>query len=177
MIIHSIIVPLSILKSYKMKTIIKKSIYLFLIAFILINCKTQNEKTIIVEPKKNDSSIDLEKELITKTLNKYINGSTGGQPKLLKEAFHPNLNLYYVKNNQISTWSGTAYIEDTKEGQPTGESGKILFIDYTNDAAVAKIEIAHPKSETPYIDYFMLLKTNGKWTIVHKMFTKKISKE
>lgn len=113
-----------------------------------------------------------EEDRIKETLTKYINGSTEGQPKLLKEAFHPDLNLYYVKNDKISTWSGKAYIADTKEGQPTGEKGTILSIDYTNDAAVAKVEIASP-GNTPYIDYFMLLKTKGKWTIIHKMFTKK----
>jgi len=111
--------------------------------------------------------------LIRETLNKYITGSTGGQPELLKQAFHPDLNLYYVKNNQVATWSGVAYIKDTKQGHPTGEIGKILSIDYTNNAAVAKVEIANPKSEVPYIDYFMLLKTDKKWTIIHKMFTKK----
>ncbi len=114
--------------------------------------------------------------LIRETLTKYIDGSTGGQPALLKEAFHPDLNLYYVKNNAVATWSGVAYIADTKEGKPTGEKGKILSIDYENNAAVAKVEISHPNSPTPYIDYFMLLKTNGTWTIIHKMFTKKVAK-
>lgn len=113
--------------------------------------------------------------LIRETLKKYIDGSTGGKPQLLKEAFHSDLNLYYVKNSEVAVWSGTAYIEDTKEGEPTGEIGKILSVDYTNDAAVAKVEIANPKSDTPYIDYFMLLKTKGTWTIIHKMFTKKVS--
>ncbi|MFT5892004.1 MAG: hypothetical protein ACI9Y7_002111 [Dokdonia sp.] len=115
--------------------------------------------------------------LIRETLTKYINGSTGGQPALLKEAFHPDLNLYYVKNNTVATWSGVAYIADTKEGKPTGEKGKILSVDYENNAAVAKVEISHPDNPTPYIDYFMLLKTNGTWTIIHKMFTKKVAKK
>lgn len=110
--------------------------------------------------------------LIRETLTKYIDGSTGGQPKLLKEAFHPELNLYYVKKGEVAVWSGKAYIADTKEGKPTGEKGTILSIDYTNNAAVAKVEIASP-GNTPYIDYFMLLKTENKWTIIHKMFTKK----
>jgi len=113
-----------------------------------------------------------EESLIMETLNKYITGSTGGQPELLKGVFHPNLNLYYIKNNQIATWSGKEYIEDTEEGQSTGERGKILSIDYTNNAAVAKVEISHPDSKNTYIDYFILLKTIGKWSIVHKMFTK-----
>lgn len=113
--------------------------------------------------------------MIEETLQKYIVGSTEGQPKLLQEAFYPDLNLYYVKNDSIMTWSGVAYIADTKEGKPTGENGKILSVDFETNAAVAKVEIAHPKSKTSYVDYFMLLKTEGKWTIVHKMFTKRKS--
>lgn len=114
-----------------------------------------------------------ELELITQTLTDYIEGSTNGQPQRLKTAFHPDLNLYYIKDDKVKTWSGVAYIEDTKEGEPTGENGTIISIDYENDAAIAKVEIAHPKSSNPYIDYFMLLKTEGTWTIIHKMFTKK----
>jgi len=115
-------------------------------------------------------------ELITQTLMDYIEGSTGGQPDRLRSAFHPDLNLYYVRNDSIRVWSGTAYIKDTKEGQPTGEHGKIISIDYENDAAVAKVQITNPKNPVPYVDYFMLLKAQGKWTIVHKMFTKRSSK-
>lgn len=116
-----------------------------------------------------------ETDLIKATLTDYIEGSTNGQPDRLKKAFHPDLNLYYVKENKFRVWSGEAYIKDTKEGVPTGETGKILSVDFENDAAVAKVEISHPKSSTPYIDYFMLLKIEGKWTIIHKMFTKKTS--
>lgn len=112
-------------------------------------------------------------ELITETLNNYIEGSTNGQPNRLKEAFHPDLNLYYVREGQMKVWSGKAYILDTKEGQPTGEKGKILSIDYENNAAMAKVEILNPTNNVKYIDYFMLLKTSGKWTIIHKMFTRK----
>lgn len=113
--------------------------------------------------------------LIRQTLTDYIEGSTNGQPQRLKKAFHKDLNLYYIKDGQLKTWSGTAYIADTKEGKPTGESGKILSIDFENDIAVAKVQISHPKNPVPYIDYFMLLKIKGQWTIVHKAFTKKTS--
>ena len=116
-----------------------------------------------------------EEQMIEQTLLDYIEGSTNGQPDRLKKAFHPDLNLYYIKNDKVAIWSGQAYIADTKEGKPTGESGKILSIDFTNNAAVAKVEISHPNNPIPYIDYFMLLKAEGKWTIIHKMFTKKTS--
>lgn len=120
-----------------------------------------------------ESSLDREKQAIENILQLYIDGSTSGQPILMEEAFHSNLNLYYVKNNQIEVWTGNDYINGTKEGKPTGEIGKILSIDYTNNAAVAKVEISHPNLEAVYIDYFMLLKVQDKWTIIHKMFTQK----
>lgn len=111
-------------------------------------------------------------ELISETLTDYIEGSTNGQPARLKSAFHPDLNLYSIRDNEISVWSGVDYIKDTHEGKPTGEHGKIISIDYENNAAMAKVEISHPKNPIPYIDYFMLLKNDGKWIIIHKMYTK-----
>jgi hypothetical protein len=114
-------------------------------------------------------------ELIVQTLNDYIEGSTNGQPDRLKAAFYEDLNLYNVQNDSLKIWSGSAYIEDTKEGKPTGEFGKIISIDYENDAAVAKVEIKHPNNKNAYVDYFMLLKFQDKWTIIHKMYTKRKS--
>jgi len=112
-------------------------------------------------------------ELITETLTDYIEGSTEGKPNRLKTAFYKDLNLYSVRNDSIKIWSGKNYIKSTKEGEPTGESGKIISIDYENNAAVAKVEISHPKAKKAYVDYFMLLKTEDKWTIIHKMYTKR----
>ncbi len=116
-----------------------------------------------------------DEELIRETLTDYIEGSTGGQPERLKTAFHPELNLYYVRNNEIRIWKGTDYIKDTKEGVPTGETGKILSIDYENDIAVAKVEIIPSNNSRSFIDYFLLAKAKGTWTIIHKAYTVKTS--
>ncbi|WP_350289812.1 nuclear transport factor 2 family protein [uncultured Croceitalea sp.] len=123
-----------------------------------------------------NSNAQSDLESITQTLNDYIEGSTNGQPARLRGAFHKDLNLYYIKkNDSLGIWTGESYIKDTKEGQPTGEDGKIIAIDYENNIAVAKVEISHPKSRGTYIDYFMLLKIQGKWTIVHKAYTQRTS--
>ena len=115
-------------------------------------------------------------EGITATLTDYIEGSTGGQPDRLKQAFYEDLNLYATnKEGEMTIWSGKDYILDTKEGKPTGEDGWILSIDYENDAAVAKVKISHPQSKSSYIDYFMLLKVKGQWKIIHKMYTREVS--
>ncbi|MEM8734272.1 MAG: serine hydrolase [Planctomycetota bacterium] len=110
--------------------------------------------------------------LIRQTLTDYIQGSTNGQPKRLSKAFHPQLNLYSIRNEKLRIWAGTDYINGTKEGQPTGEFGSILAIDFENDCAVAKVQIT-PQQGAPYVDYFMLLKIDGRWTIVHKMYTRR----
>lgn len=124
----------------------------------------------------NFSSAQSEMEAITATLMDYIEGSTNGQPDRLKKAFHPDLNLYSTdKEGKLTTWSGKEYILDTKEGEPTGENGWILSIDYENHAAVAKVKISHPQYKGSYIDYFMLIKMEGKWTIIHKMYTREVS--
>jgi len=137
----------------------KKITFLFMLVFTFQSIIAQNEI-----------------QDITKTLTDYIEGSTDGQPERLKTAFHPDLNLYSVgKDQKLRIWSGDAYIADTKEGKPTGEDGKIISIDFENNAAVAKVEISHPKNPSTYIDYFMLLKLEGKWTIIHKMYTKRTS--
>ena len=137
----------------------KKSLALLLVLFCFQTIQAQSELI-----------------AISQTLTDYIEGSTEGQPNRLKTAFHPDLNLYSIgKEEKLNIWSGTAYIEDTKEGKPTGEGGKIISIDYENNIAVAKVEISHPKSPSTYVDYFMLLKIEGKWTIMHKMYTKRTS--
>ena len=51
-----------------------------------------------------------EEQMIEQTLLDYIEGSTNGQPDRLKKAFHPDLNLYYIKNDKVAIWSGQAYI-------------------------------------------------------------------
>jgi len=135
---------------------------LFLILCFLMSCQAINAQS--------------EFELISQTLIDYIEGSTEGQPNRLKTAFHQDLNLYSVgKEKELKIWSGKEYIESTKEGKPTGEAGKIISIDFENNAAVAKVEISHPQSLSTYVDYFMLLKVEGKWTIIHKMYTKRTS--
>lgn len=115
-------------------------------------------------------------EAITNTLMDYIEGSTNGQPERLKDAFHPDLNLYTTdKEGNLKVWPGEKYIESTKEGEPTGEKGTIISIDYENKAAVAKVEISHPKSKNVYVDYFLLVKIKEKWTIIQKSYTRRAS--
>ena len=112
-----------------------------------------------------------ETEQITRTLNDYIEGTANGQPQRLRNAFHPDFNLYSVGKDGLSVWSGKDYIGNIKEGDKNDRIGKIISIDIVNDAASAKIEIDIPSRKRVYTDYLLLLKYQSAWKIVHKSFT------
>jgi CubicO group peptidase (beta-lactamase class C family) len=112
-----------------------------------------------------------ETELITQTLNDYIEGTANGQPERLKRAFHPDFNLYFIGQDSLRIWSGTEYVSNIKEGEKNDRKGKIVSIDFVNNAASATIEIDIPSRKRIYTDYLLLLKYQGSWKIIHKSFT------
>lgn len=112
-------------------------------------------------------------EQITATLMDYIEGTANGEPDRLRRAFHPDFNLYTVtEEDSLRIRSGEKYISDIKEGTKANRIGRIISIDYEQDAAIAKVEIVIPNRRI-FIDYFLLLKYEGSWKIVHKSYTGK----
>ncbi|MGB6152868.1 MAG: nuclear transport factor 2 family protein [Pricia sp.] len=108
---------------------------------------------------------------ISKTIFLYIDGTANGEPDKLREAFHPDFNLYMVtEEDSLRIRSGEKYISNFKEGETTNRLGRLISIDYEKDAAIAKAEILIPGWRV-FTDYFLLLKYQGKWKIVHKSYT------
>lgn len=113
-----------------------------------------------------------ELELITNTLMDYIEGTANGEPERIKRAFHKDLNLYTVEeDDSLRTLSGQKYITYFKEGEKNNRIGRIIAMDYENDAGTAKIEILMPARKRIYTDYLLLLKVEGHWKIIHKSYT------
>jgi len=109
-------------------------------------------------------------EQVTDILMDYIEGTANGQPERLRKAFHPNFNLYTVAKDTLWTRSGEQYIGNIKPGEKSNRIGRILSIDIEKDAAVARAEIEIPGWRT-FTDYFLILKYQGAWKIVHKSYT------
>jgi Putative lumazine-binding len=110
-------------------------------------------------------------EQITATLMNYIEGTANGEPERLRKAFHPEFNLYTVtEKDSLRIRSGEKYIADIKTGEKANRIGKIISIDYENNAATAKAEIVIPNWRI-FTDYFLLLKYEGSWKIVQKSYT------
>lgn len=117
------------------------------------------------------TSAQTELEAITRTLMDYIEGTANGEPDRVTNAFHPELNLYSISDDDLNVWYGKDYIGGIKEGEKSNRIGRIVSIDYENDAAMAKIEIIMPGPKRIYTDYLMLLKYHNNWKIIHKSFT------
>ncbi len=109
-------------------------------------------------------------ELVTETLNHYIEGTANGEPERLKIAFHPDFKLYTVTKDSLWIRSGKNYIANIKKGKKSSRVGRIISIDIENDAASAKAEIVIPGWRI-YTDYFLLLKYQGSWKIVQKSYS------
>lgn len=110
-------------------------------------------------------------ELITETLMHYIEGTANGEPDRLRIAFHPDFNLYTVtEEDSLRIRSGEQYISNIEQGKKANRIGRIISIDYENDAATAKAEIIIPGWKT-FTDYFLLLRYEGGWKIVQKSYT------
>lgn len=112
-----------------------------------------------------------ELEAITSTLMDYVDGTANGEPERVKSAFHPELNLYSVANDSLRVWYGKDYTGGITKGKKSNRIGRIVSIDYENDAAMAKIEIVMPGPKRIYTDYLMLLKYQKQWKIIHKSYT------
>lgn len=142
----------------------KKTILTTLLVFTLNLVYTQTNHT------------TSEIQQISETLMLYIDGTQNGKPEQLKQAFHPNFNLYTVtKEDSLRIRSGAKYISNVKVGKKSNRIGRIISIDYENDAAIAKVEILVPGRI--YTDYFLLLKYESSWKIVHKSYTWKSSEK
>ena len=110
-------------------------------------------------------------EQISETLMHYIEGTANGEPERLKKAFHADFNLYTItEKDSLRIRSGKKYISNVKKGEKSNRIGRIISIDYENNAAIAKAEILIPNWRI-FTDYFLLLKYEGEWKIIQKSYT------
>ncbi|MEL6944261.1 MAG: nuclear transport factor 2 family protein [Bacteroidota bacterium] len=111
-----------------------------------------------------------EMKAITATLMDYIEGTANGEPDRLRKACHPDSNLYTVSEDSLRIRSGEKYISLFEPGKKSNRVGRIISIDFEQDVATAKAEIIVPNWRI-FTDYFLLVKYEGSWKIVHKSYT------
>jgi Putative lumazine-binding len=109
---------------------------------------------------------------IRATVDRYLHGLKFNDVSSLAKAFRPDAKLYFVKKDgTLGELSQQKWYEGFKASAGKEEPGDlaIVAIDISTDAASVKVVETYPGSR--YIDYLSLLKVQGAWWIVNKVYT------
>ena len=108
---------------------------------------------------------------IEKTLNYYLEGGTNNDFEMLSKAFHKNASMKFISNNIYKEVNAIEFFKKIiKPGPRQNRKTKITYIDINGFTASSKIEIEY---ETMILtDYMNLLKIDGEWKIVSKIYNR-----
>lgn len=108
---------------------------------------------------------------VRKPLELYLQGHATGDGELWKQAFHPSARIEGLRDGKLVSRTVTEFAA-VAAGKPADDEAqrkrRIVSVDVTDDAAFAKIELDYPKVK--FTDYFTLLKVDGEWKIMSKVY-------
>ncbi|MFB3303739.1 nuclear transport factor 2 family protein [Pseudomonas sp. AMR01] len=113
-----------------------------------------------------------EYQAITAVLNTYIEGCKQAKSSLMKSAFNEHATMYSVgADGKLAGGAIPILFEGIdKEFRPSPDAkAAITRIEIVGNAASARID-ANGMSGISFTDFFQLLKVEGKWTVVSKIF-------
>ncbi len=113
-----------------------------------------------------------EYQLVEQTLNYYLQGGTNNDFETLKKAFHETASMKFIGNEYKEVNAIEFFEKGIKPGPKQNRKTRIADINITGTAASATLEIDYPAFS--FIDYMNLLKIDGEWKIVSKIFYKKM---
>ena len=119
------------------------------------------------------SSFAQESEIqrIEQAVNHYLEGGTNNDYETLAKAFHPTATMKYIREGYQEVNALEFFKGIMKPGPKQNRITRIVDINLSGHAANAQLEIEYPTFF--FIDYMNLLKIDGEWKIVNKIFYKK----
>ncbi len=110
-----------------------------------------------------------DEELVKKTVSYYLDGGTNNDFETIKKAFHKDARMKYIKNGSYQEVNAIDFFKrvikpDPKQNRETS----IASISVSGNAANAVLKIKY--SSFSFTDYMSLLKINGEWKVVSKIF-------
>jgi hypothetical protein len=117
---------------------------------------------------------------IRQTVQYYFDGGSNRDSVALRKAFHPDARMLFVRDGQLVVVPIEEYIarvagERLKPGEVDSTRKRVTSVDVTGDAAIARVELQRP--EVLIVDYMSLLKVEGRWQIVNKIFSRETRRE
>lgn len=104
-------------------------------------------------------------------LENYLKGHATGDPAWFKQAFHPEAKLFWYRDGRLNSRTSADYIAGAS-GKPAADEAQrkrwIESVSLTGNAGVARIVLDYPNARLT--DYMSLLKIDGEWKIINKIF-------
>jgi Putative lumazine-binding len=111
-----------------------------------------------------------ERTAITKTLQTYLDGGISGKGNDMKPAFHQNATIHgYIGEDLFGGPIQLLFDWNDTNGPATDLKADITNIDIEGTVATARVELDNWTGHK-FTDLFTLLKTDGEWKIISKVF-------
>lgn len=111
-------------------------------------------------------------ELVAKTVNYYLEGGTNNDYETLKKAFHETATMKYLTKDGYKEVNALEFFSGMDASKPKqNRQTRIEDITISGHAANARLEIEYPTFM--FVDFMNLLKIDGEWKIVNKIFYRK----
>ena len=107
---------------------------------------------------------------IESTIQHYINGAKSGKGDDMKPAFHEDATIFgYIGNDLFSGPIKMLFDWNDENGPAPDLVAKIANIDIESSIATTRLELDDWTGHK-FTDLFTLLKVNGEWKIMNKVF-------
>ena len=104
-------------------------------------------------------------------LELYLKGHATGDGEYFRRAFHPDAKIQGNREGKLYSRTREEFAAGAP-GKPADDEAlrkrRIVSVDVVDDAAFAKIELDYPKVR--FTDYMTLLKVDGEWKIMSKVY-------
>jgi hypothetical protein len=114
---------------------------------------------------------DPDRKGVEQAVGYYFTGGDNHDVESMKKAFHIDAKMLFMRDGalmQVTMPEWFDRIAKAAPGGPKALSRKIVSVDIAGDAASAKAVSEFPTFR--FVDYLSLLKVNGEWKIVGKIF-------
>jgi hypothetical protein len=116
---------------------------------------------------------------VRKALNAYFEAQATGQSEHFRRGMHADMRMSFVRDGKLVHRNLDEFVGGNSSGKPFPDEAKrkrkIVMVDITGTAAVAKIELDYP--DVFFTDYMSLLNVDGEWKIVDKIFDRAPSRQ
>jgi hypothetical protein len=111
-----------------------------------------------------------ERDAIARTIQTYIDGGRSGKGADMKPAFHDGATIYgYIGPDLFGGPIQSLFDWNDGNGPATELQSNIANIDVQGTIATARVELDNWTGHK-FTDMFTLLKTDGQWKIISKVF-------